>query len=404
MQRSLHLRRWSVPAILLGALLLAHAVPAAAAGGKRAPKVEREGSGWVQETYGPLGDVKQIEVMRFIGSVRVLPGRGKGSYQLRLHSAESDEAAARLQFSSFHFIAGTGGGQDILHPLGNVDIKLRAELLLELPAHTEVLHVETLAGKITVSGRVHRLELHTHGGDIELDEADELQATTAFGSVQVNHRVGNAFIRTDGGDIRVDAGVGDLQIVSMAGSIGLKAITRAHIESGGGNIEILRCLGELALRTAGGNISLGEMGGPVRIESGGGNIRVGVAHGTVAVNSTMGDIELWKLAQGAHVHTGMGRITAEFIAAHGALLPSDLVTAMGDIVIFLGPQTSGTLRAVTGISPTHRVVSDFPELRTTSGLAQFGPRSILLEGPIHGGGADIEARTMVGQIAVLVAH
>jgi hypothetical protein len=404
MQRSLHLRRWSVPAILLGALLVAQAVPAAAAGGKHAPKVEREGSGWVQETYGPLGDVKLVEVMRFIGSVRVLPSRGKGGYQLRLHSAESDEAAARLQFSSFHFIAGTGGGQDILHPLGNVDIKLRAELLLELPARTEVLHVETLAGKITISGRVHRLELHTHGGDIELDEADELQATTAFGSVQINHRVGNAFIRTDGGDIRVDAAVGDLQIVSMAGSIGLKAITRAHIESGGGNIEILRCLGELALRTAGGNISLGEMGGPVQLESGGGSIRVGVAHGMVSVNSTMGDIELWKLAQGAHVHTGMGRITAEFIAAHGALQPSDLVTAMGDIVIFLGPQTSGTLRAVTGISPTHRVVSDFPELRTTNGLAQFGPRSILLEGPIHGGGADIEARTMVGQIEVHVAH
>jgi hypothetical protein len=100
----------------------------------------------------------------------------------------------------------------------------------------------------------------------------------------------------------------------------------------------------------------------------------------------------------------MGRITAEFIAAHGALQPSDLVTAMGDIVIFLGPQTSGTLRAVTGISPTHRVVSDFPELRTTNGLTQFGPRSILLEGPIHGGGADIEARTMVGQIEVHVAH
>ena len=404
MQRSLHLRRWSVPAILLGALLVAQAVPAVAAGGKHAPKVEREGSGWVQETYGPLGDVKLVEVMRFIGSVRVLPSRGKGGYQLRLHSAESDEAAARLQFSSFHFIAGTGGGQDILHPLGNVDIKLRAELLLELPARTEVLHVETLAGKITISGRVHRLELHTHGGDIELDEADELQATTAFGSVQINHRVGNAFIRTDGGDIRVDVAVGDLQIVSMAGSIGLKAITRAHIESGGGNIEILRCLGELALRTAGGNISLGEMGGPVQLESGGGSIRVGVAHGMVSVNSTMGDIELWKLAQGAHVHTGMGRITAEFIAAHGALQPSDLVTAMGDIVIFLGPQTSGTLRAVTGISPTHRVVSDFPELRTTNGLAQFGPRSILLEGPIHGGGADIEARTMVGQIEVHVAH
>ena len=398
MQSSLHLRR-SATATLLVALVVAFAMPAAATS-KSAPSVVREGNGWVQESQGARGNVKLVQVMRFIGSVRVLPSRGKGSYLLRLHSAESDEAAARRQFASFRFIAGNDGNQDILHPLGDVDIKLCAELVLELPARAEVLHVETMAGKMIVHGHVHRLELHTHGGDIEVDDADELQAITSGGSVQVNHRVGNAFIHTDGGDIRVEAAVGDLQIASMAGSIGLKAITRARIESGGGNIEIMRCLGELALRTAGGNISLGEMGGPVTIESGGGNIRVGVAHGTVAVNSTMGDIELWKLAQGVRAHTGMGRITAEFVAVHGALLPSELITAMGDIVIFFGGDTSGYLRAVTGVSPTHRVISDFPELHISNGLAQYGPRSILLEGPIHGGGPGIEARTMVGQIEV----
>jgi hypothetical protein len=403
-QLSLHPRRWGALATLLLALLAGFAVPAAAESARHAPKVVREGNGWMQESDGALGNVKLVQVMRFIGSVRVLPGRGKGSYLLRLHSAESDEAAARRQFSTFHFIAGSDGNQDILHPLGEVDLKLRAELVLELPAHAEVLHVETLAGKITIQGRVHRLELHTHGGDIEVDDADELQAITSGGSVQVNHRVGNAFIHTDGGDIRVEAAVGDLQIASMAGSIGLKAITRARIESGGGNIEIMRCLGELAVRTAGGNINLGEMGGPVTIESGGGNIRVGVAHGMVAINSTMGDIELWKLAQGVRAHTGMGRITAEFIAVHGALLPSELLTAMGDIVIFFGGDTSGYLRAVTGVSPTHHVISDFPELHISNGLAQYGPHSILMEGSIHGGGPGIEARTMVGQIEVHPAH
>ena len=175
------------------------------------------------------------------------------------------------------------------------------------------MHVDTLAGRIIIRGKVNHLDLQTHGGDIEIDDAELLRAVTMGGSVTVNHRLGDSFIRTGGGDIRVDASVGDLAISSLGGNIWLKAIAKGRVESGGGNIEVVRCMGSLLVRTAGGNINLGEMGGAVTAETGGGNIRIGVAHGPVVASTALGDIALWKLAQGADAHTGMGRITAEFI-------------------------------------------------------------------------------------------
>jgi DUF4097 and DUF4098 domain-containing protein YvlB len=225
-----------------------------------------------------------------------------------------------------------------------------------------------------------------------------LRAVTMGGSVIVNHRLKDSYIRTDGGDIRVDASVGDLQIESLGGNIWLKAISMGRVQSGGGNIEVVRCAGELLVRTTGGNINLGEMGGGVVAETGGGSIRVGVAHGTVVASTALGNIELWKLSQGAKAHTGMGKITAEFIADGSAMHTSELVTSMGDIVVYFAGAVPGTLHAVTGKSPTRQIVNEFPELKISKGTTQYGPKSILAEGAIHGGGPEIDLRTMVGQI------
>ncbi len=104
------------------------------------------------------------------------------------------------------------------------------------------------------------------------------------------------------------------------------------------------------------------MGGAVTAESGGGNIRIGVAHGTVVASTALGNIELWKLAQGAEAHTGMGRITAEFIGDRNSMRNSELVTSMGDIVVYFAATVPGNIHAVTGASPAHRIFSDFPEL------------------------------------------
>jgi len=382
----------------VGALLmLSLALPAFGAM-HREQHVVRDGQGWMQESSGPLTGEKLFQVTRFVGSVRVVAGARPGSYLLRLHSQEAQEKDARKQFTNFHVGVGRTKGENIIQTVGPIDMALRAELILQLPAETEILHVDTLAGKITITGKVPHLDLQTHGGDIELDNADVLRAVTMGGSVVVNHRLGDSFIRTDGGDIRVDASVGDLEIASLGGNIWLKAISTGRVQSGGGNIEVVRCAGTLLVRTAGGNINLGEMGGAVTAETGGGSIRVGVAHGTVAVSTALGDIELWKLSQGARAHTGMGRITAEFIGDRSSMHDSELVTSMGDIVVFFAGSVPGNLHAVAGASPTKRMISEFPELKISNGVAQYGPKSIVAEGAIHGGGPEILMRTMVGQI------
>jgi hypothetical protein len=216
--------------------------------------------------------------------------------------------------------------------------------------------------------------------------------------------VGDSFIRTGGGDIRVDSSTGDLEIVSLGGNIWLKAIAKARIEAGGGNIEVVRCTGSLLVRTAGGNISLGEMGGAVTAETGGGSIRIGVAHGGVVANTALGNIELWKLSQGAQAHTGMGRITAEFIGDRNSMRESELATSMGDVRVYFGGAAPGNVHAVTGGSPTKRIFSDFPSLKMSNGMAQYGPRSITADGAVHGGGPLIEVRTMLGQIELRKAR
>jgi hypothetical protein len=53
---------------------------------------------------------------------------------------------------------------------------------------------------------------------------------------------------------------------------------------------------------------------------------------------------------------------------------------------------------VTGSCPSRHILSEFPELKISNGVAEYGPRSIVAEGAIHGGGPMIDMRTMAGQI------
>lgn len=376
-------------------LFLALALPAQA---ELQQRVEPEGHGWVQESTGSLGSAKQLQITHFVGSVRVVTGSQSANFILRLHSREPLEKDARKQFASFHLGVGRKSDEILIQTVGPVDFAVGAELLVQLPSSAETVHVDSLAGQIIIQGKVNHLDLQTHGGDIELDGAELLRAETMGGSVTVNHRLGDSFIRSGGGDIRVDSSVGDLEIVSLGGNVWLKAIARGRVQSGGGNIEVIHCAGTLVVHTAGGNINLGEMGGAVTAETGGGSIRIGVAHGPVIATTAMGDIELWKLSQGAKAHTGMGRITAEFIGDRSSMRESELVTAMGDVVVYFAATVPGNLHAVTGECPAKHIVSEFPDLRIANGMAEYGPRSIVADGAIHGGGPEIDVRTLRGQI------
>ena len=386
------------PVLALVMLLLA--LPALA----QQQRFYRDGNSWVQEISGPISNEKRVEVSRFVGSVRVVadsPGkRGSGSYLVRLRSDEAQEKDAHKQLAGYHLAIGRRSGAVAIQNVGPPNFAMRPELIIQLPSSADVVHVDTLAGKIVVQGQVDHLDLQTHGGDIEVDEAKLLSAATMGGSIIVNRRVSDAIIRSGGGDIRIDEAVGDLDITSLGGNILLKTIARAQVESGGGNIEVLRCKGTLQIRSAGGNINLGQVDGDVAAETGGGNIRIGVAHGLVVANTAQGNIELWKLAKGAAAHTGMGRITAEFIGGRDSLKNSELMTSMGDIVVYFAGSSGANLRAVAGSCPSRRLVSEFPELKITKGVPSYGPHSMVAEGVINGGGPTIVMRTMVGQIEV----
>jgi hypothetical protein len=146
----------------VGALLmLSLALPAFGAM-HREQHVVRDGQGWMQESSGPLTGEKLFQVTRFVGSVRVVAGARPGSYLLRLHSQEAQEKDARKQFTNFHVGVGRTKGENIIQTVGPIDMALRAELILQLPAETEILHVDTLAGKITITGKVPHLDLQTH--------------------------------------------------------------------------------------------------------------------------------------------------------------------------------------------------------------------------------------------------
>jgi len=386
--------RW---AVLCFAGALAALVPAALEAQSEA-RVSKQGSGWTQESVGALAGGRTLQISHFVGSVVVVAGGAEGSYQLRLHSGHADEAAARRQFAGFHLGVGRNGSELLMQPVGRTDVALRAELIVHLHPGIQAVHVDTLAGKITVRGDVEKLDLRTHGGDIELDNAKLLRAMTMGGSVTVNHRVVNSQIRTGGGDIRVDASTGDLLISSLGGNIYLNVIARGQVETEGGNIQVVRSMGTLRVRTAGGNIRLGQMDGDVWAESGGGNIFVGVAHGEVSAKTRMGNIDLWKLYRAAHAQTGMGRITAEFVGDRREANRSQLVTSMGNVVVYFQGGAASTFRGVAANCPSRRIISEFPDVKTVAGLPQYGPHSVAVEGLIHGGGPEIEARTTVGHI------
>ena len=383
----------------LALLVLWLALPALA----QQQRFYRDGNSWVQEISGPLAQEKRLEISRFVGSVRVVAGAGdpgSGSYLVRLRSDASQEKDAHKQLAGYHLALSRRSGVVAIQNVGTINFALRPELIIQLPSPADVVHIDTLAGKISVQGPVNHLDVQTHGGDIEIDEAQLLSAATMGGSIIVNRRVSDAIIRSGGGDIRINSAVGDLDITSLGGNILLKTIARAQIQSGGGNIEVMRCMGSLQIRSAGGNINLGQVDGDVAAETGGGNIRIGVAHGLVAANTAQGNIELWKIAKGAAAHTGMGRITAEFIGNRNSMKNSELMTSMGDIVVYFADSAAANLRAVAGSCPSRRFISEFPELRITKGAASYGPHSMVAEGMIHGGGPTVEMRTMVGQIEV----
>ncbi len=372
-------------------------------------KVYRDGGAWVQEITGSLPAPRVIKVMAEAGSVKVHgAAQSNLTYILRKRVKASSEEEARKLFANFRVqawsqgeVAFFRGHFDPLHGRRSASV----DFDITTPRSTATVHAQTGGGSIGVNNISGRVAVETGGGSIQLDEVGGLAtASSGGGSIELGSMGGDVSVETGGGSIRIRSAGGHVAASSGGGSIEVLSAGQAvSAETGGGSIRVQKCGAEVRVESGGGNLEVGEAGGPVIAQTGGGSIRVVSAQGRVSAGSGGGSIHLTGLTRGVQVETGAGSIIAEF-AGGASLTPSMLETSSGDVTVYLPANVGVTIRGAIESGSKNSLRSDFSELRVVSESdQQWGPREVLVEGKINGGGPLLKIRTTTGNIVLLRA-
>jgi len=371
-------------------------------------KVYKDGGAWVQEISGSLPAPREIKVVTEAGSVKVRgAAQSNLTYVLKKRVRAGSEEEARKLFSSFRIQAWSQGevalfrGQFDSHygrRQASVDFDISA------PRSTAAVGAKTGGGSVAVNNISGSVAVETGGGSIQLDEVGgSASASSGGGSIELGNMGGNVSVETGGGSIRVKSAGGSVAASSGGGSIEVISARQAvSAETGGGSIRVQKCGAEVKVESGGGSLEIGETGGAVIAETGGGSIRVWGAQGNVRAGSGGGSIHLTGLTHGVQVETGAGGIIAEF-AGGAALTDSMLETSSGDVTVYLPANLGVTIRGAIESGSKNSVRSDFGEVRVVSESDQWGPREVLVEGKVNGGGPLLKIRTTTGNIVVLRA-
>jgi hypothetical protein len=364
--------------------------------------VQREGNTWTSVATGSLSGVHNLHIKMEIGNVKVQGGQTQGiNYAIRSRSFESSEERARKQLDSYKISAYTRG--DTAWIVGEWESgqphKFSSEVTVNVPRDIESVKIET-EGQIVTTGISGRLEAESGGGNIHLDDiGGSIAAETGGGPIEIGNVGGDLAVSTGGGTIRIGSVKGKVAAESGGGNLVLmSADQEASLQTGGGSIRVEKCTGKVKASTGGGGIELGQIGGGATMETGGGSLKLGSASGLVSAETGSGSIELWGVPA-AHVETGVGAITAKFIASNEKI-DSELETGMGDITIYLMPNVNITVQASIEASNGHTITSDFPQIRVNSEGGQWGPKLVSAEGTVNGGGPVVKLRTTMGNIFI----
>jgi len=310
--------------------------------------VQREGNTWTSVTTGSLSGVHNLHIKVEMGDVKVQGGQSQGiNYAIRSRSFESSEERGRKQLDSYKISAYTKG--DTAWIVGEWESghphKFSSEVTVNVPRDMESVKIETDGGQVVTTGISGRLEAESGGGNIHLDDiGGAIAAETGGGPIEIGNVRGDLAVSTGGGTIRIGSVKGKVAAESGGGNLVLmSADQEASLQTGGGSIRVDKCTGKVKASTGGGGIELGQIGGGATMETGGGSLKLGSASGLVSAETGSGSIELWGVPA-AHVETGVGAITAKFIASTEKI-DSELETGMGDITIYLMPNVNITVQA-----------------------------------------------------------
>jgi hypothetical protein len=363
-------------------------------------RLYRDAGSWVEERTGSIPASKALRVITQAGSVQVIGGPQREiTYTVKKRAYVQSEAEAQKYLNSFHFRAASSLEEALIegnwtHPAPR---KFSAEILVQVPRELELVRVRTKGGDLSVRNLAARLEAQSGGGNVQVaDITGPISAVTSGGSVEVSNVPRELTLRTGGGAIRIHGQTGRINAETAGGNILVASSQGAQLLTGGGSIQVSQCGSQLKASTSGGSIEVGHVKGSAVLETGGGNIRVGGAGGTVVATTGSGSIELFRLMEGVRAQTSAGPIRAELVGA--AMKDSVLQSALGDIIVYLAPQTRFTVQATIQMANGHRIRSDFPELRVQSEGGDWGPRNIYAEGALNGGGPVLKVSTVSGNI------
>jgi hypothetical protein len=346
--------------IQIGILLLAGGL--AVAQEKPANHLSHSGEEWTEEVTGEITAARMVKVKTYAGPIRIQGGPQKNiTYTLRKHVQAGSEKAARRELQRMQVAASTEGGVAMIR--GECSDSGSIELEIHVPRKTALVRLESSGGPIMAGNIAGKVEAHTGGDTIQLDQIDsDVFATTGGGNIVIGKIGGEIRVETGGGDIRIDAG------------------EAMKLTTGAGSIHVNKCNGRLNASTGGGAIDLKEVTGRVQIASGGGSIRLGPTWG------------------GVQAATGGGPIMVDLAAQRGAFTASRLETTAGDIVVYIPDDLGVTIQAAVELAHGFGINSDFPDLKIMRGNAQWRPRDVRAEGKLNGGGPLLIVHTTNGNI------
>ena len=352
-------------------------------------------------------DGLRLRLVTDIGNVRIhVKEPGQVSYTVRIEadSRTPDARALVQQFvvTSRSLPAGVSLTGQV--PWKEFHERLWVDFDVNVPRNYE-LEVQTGAGNIQaedIDGRVSLVtaggnisagrvggptaagaRLETQGGHISVQEVNgELRASTGGGHITANSIQGEATLRTGGGHVRVG------EITGIA-----------RLDTGGGNISVQRALAEVTANTGGGQVDIGEAGGPIRARTGGGVIRVLRVTGPTDLNTGAGSIFLTQVQGPVRASTGAGTITAFFVPESKLFGTSQLISGLGDVVVYLPRDLAMTISAVIATSAEHRIEAD-PALPLKVSYSSLGggQQEVRGECTLNGGGEILRIRTTAGNI------
>jgi DUF4097 and DUF4098 domain-containing protein YvlB len=372
-------------------------------------RVSREGGSWAQETTGSLSAVKNLRVKVDMGTVVVRGGQQQGiNYVVHTRFGNSSEQEARRQFEQYKvtaYVKGdtawiVGDWQGGHHPR-----HFSGDFSVMVPRDMALVKLETDGGNVEATGITGRVEAQSGGGSMHLDDiGGGVNAETGGGSIEVGTISGDLGLHTGGGSIQVRQANGKVIAETGGGSIEIQSCAQgATIETGGSSIVVRHCNGKVKASTGGGSIDLSDVGGSAEIETGGGSIRLTSAKGHVHAETGGGGIELYGVPS-ASAETGAGGITVKLVNTGGERHDSDLETAAGDITVYIASDVAINVRASVDMGNGHQITSDFQDIHVSSEGGPYGPKTLMAEGRLNGGGPLLKVHTSTGDICIKKAN